>query len=228
MEENQTPAQSEVPAQAAPEVAQPQVNEGIQKRIDQLTARIHEKDSQVQELTNKLLELATRQQTPAAQPLPAAPEVDPLAEYGEQLDPVVAKAVKAAVGSISKKFETTLAQQQEFFAREMNAMQVQAVAGQYGDVVPQEVRAKAASIAKQYGTAPDIALKVAFGEHALEQAKKVRNVAGYVPPSTPIMTGAAPAPQTRQGPQRPANFDSLSPSQQIQWFETHGFDDPSL
>ena len=225
MENEQTPAQSEETpqVQAQPEPAA-NVNEGFQRRIDQLTAKLHEKDEALVEFQRKLLEQVTRPQ--AAAPVP---EADPLAEYGEQLDPIVAKAVKATTQALKQQFEQQMAAQQAAWSAEMNSLQVHNVAAQTGLDVPADVKAKAAQIAKQYRTAPDVALKLAYGEFAMEAAKKVKSVAGYTPPATPVMTGASPAPTPApKAGNRPANFEALSPAQQVAWFESAGLDDTPL
>jgi len=222
METEQTPAQSETPAQDAA----PAVNEGVQKRIDQLTAKIHERDAQIMEFQQKLLETAMR--TPPAAPVAPAVEIDPLAQFNGQLDDTVAKAVRAATEAVTKKFEGLLSQQQSTYASQMAELQVHSYVANLGVEVPQEVKARAAAIAKQHGTSPDVAFNLAYGEYALAQQKKVASVKGYTPPSTPVLTGGAPAPAPIKGPARPANFDQLDPIKQYEYLEANGFEDSEL
>lgn len=225
MDNEQTPAQSE---QQAQEPAQPQQpSDGVQRRIDQLTAKTYELMQQNTELQNKLLEMAVR---PQVQPAAPTPEVDPLAPYNGQLDETVGKAVRAATEALAKRFESQLGAQQQQFKFELNALRVPEVASSTGVEVPKEVVAKAMAIAKQYGTSPDVALQVAYGEFALSQAQRAKPVAGYQPPPTPVLTGGAPAPQPARGAPaaRPANFDQLDYNQQLAYYEKHGFDDPPI
>lgn len=226
MEENQPSAQAEQ-TQTPPEPpAAPAINEGIQKRIDELTARSRETERQNQELIARVLELSAKASAPA--PAAPQPEVDPLAQFGDRLDPTVQEAIRAAVGQTKAKYDNILAQQQTQFAAQLSEMQVYTQASQMGVEVPNEVKAKAAAIARQHGTSPDIALKLAYGEFALDQQKKTAGVRGYVPPNTPVMTSAAPAPTQSRGPARPAGFDDLDFRDQAKWLEANGFDDSPL
>lgn len=223
MENEQTPAQSENPVSATPAPEQ----DGFQKRIDQLTAKIHERDAQIMDFQQKLLEQAMRANAPVT---PAVPEVDPLAQFGGQLDDTVARAVKAATEATERRLKAMMEQQASLYQAEMASLQVHQAASQQGIEIPNEVRTKAAQIAKQHGTSPDIALKLAYGEYHMEQAKRVSGVKSYTPPNTPVLTNSAPPPAPRAGTPgaRPVNFDSLSLIQQAQWLEQNGFDDSPI
>lgn len=225
MEENQPSAQAE--QTQAPVESAPAINEGIQKRIDELTARNAESERQKNDLLARVLELSARQSAPAPVPAPV-PEVDPLAQYGDRLDPSVQEAIRAQAAAIKRQYDTIIAQQQQQFSAQLSEMQVYTQAAQSGVTIPEDVKAKAASIARQHGTSPDIALKLAYGEFAMEAQRKTAGVRGYVPPATPVMTGNAPAPQQRQGPARPAGFDDLDHRDQAKWLETNGFEDSPL
>lgn len=225
MEENQPSAQAE--QTQAPVEPAPAINEGIQKRIDELTARNAESERQKNDLLARVLELSARQSAPAAVPAPV-PEVDPLAQYGDRLDPSVQEAIRAQAAAIKRQYDGIIAAQQQQFSAQLSEMQVYTQAAQSGVTIPEDVKAKAASIARQHGTSPDIALKLAYGEFAMEAQRKTAGVRGYVPPATPVMTGNAPAPQQRQGPARPAGFDDLDHRDQAKWLETNGFEDSPL
>lgn len=223
MENEQTPAQSENPVPAAPAPE----NDGFQKRIDQLTAKIHERDAQIMEFQQKMLEQAMKANTPAA---PVVAEVDPLAQFNGQLDDTVSRAVKAATEAVERRLKAQMDAQAAAYAGEMAALQVHQSAAASGVEIPPEVRTKAAQVAKQYGASPDVALKLAYGEWHMEQAKRVSSVKGYTPPNTPVLTNSAPPPVPKAGTpgSRPANFDSLSLIQQAQWLEQNGFDDSPI
>ena len=225
MEENQPSAQAE--QTQAPVESAPAINEGIQKRIDELTARNAESERQKNDLLARVLELSARQSAPAPVPAPV-PEVDPLAQYGDRLDPSVQEAIRAQAAAIKRQYDGIIAAQQQQFSAQLSEMQVYTQAAQSGVTIPEDVKAKAASIARQHGTSPDIALKLAYGEFAMEAQRKTAGVRGYVPPATPVMTGNAPAPQQRQGPARPAGFDDLDHRDQAKWLETNGFEDSPL
>lgn len=225
MEENQPSAQAE--QTQAPVEQAPAINEGIQKRIDELTARNAESERQKNDLLARVLELSAKQSAPAPVPAPV-PEVDPLAQYGDRLDPSVQEAIRAQAAAIKRQYDAIIAQQQQQFSAQLSEMQVYTQAAQSGVTIPEDVKAKAASIARQHGTSPDIALKLAYGEFAMEAQRKTAGVRGYVPPATPVMTGNAPAPQQRQGPARPVGFDDLDHREQAKWLETNGFEDSPL
>ena len=225
MEENQPSAQAEQ-AQAPSQPEAPAVNEGIQKRIDQLVAERAESERQKNELLARVLELSAKQSAPT--PVAPVPEVDPLAQYGDRLDPSVQEAIRAQAAAIKRQYDGIIAAQQAQFSAQLSEMQVYTQAAQSGVQIPDEVKAKAAGIARQHGTSPDIALKLAYGEFALEAPRKTAGVRGYVPPTTPVMTSAAPAPQQSRGPARPAGFDDLDFRDQAKWLETNGFDDSPL
>lgn len=226
MDNEQMSAQSDqgdVQAQPQQQAAPAQdPNEGFQKRIDQLTAKIHERDQMLMDLQSKVLEATLRNQGPQPQ---AQPEPDPLAQFNGQLDETVARAVKAATEAVASKFQAQLAQQQQSFTVELNAMQVDQVAGMQGIDIPEKVRQQAKATVKQFRTSPEVALKLALGEYYMEKAKQVSGVAGYVPPSAPVLTQGAPVPAPVKQSARPANFDQLSPAQQVAWYESNGFDD---
>jgi hypothetical protein len=223
MENEQTPAQSENPVPAAPAPE----NDGFQKRIDQLTAKIHERDAQIMEFQQKMLEQAMKANTPAA---PVVAEVDPLAQFNGQLDDTVSRAVKAATEAVERRLKAQMDAQAAAYAGEMAALQVHQSAAASGVEIPPEVRTKAAQVAKQYGASPDVALKLAYGEWHMEQAKRVSAVKGYTPPNTPVLTNSAPPPAPKAGApgSRPANFESLSLIQQAQWLDQNGFDDSPI
>lgn len=225
MEENQPSAQAE--QTQAPAEPAPAINEGIQKRIDQLVAEKAEEQRQKNELLAKVLELSARPAAPAPAPAPV-PEVDPLAQFGERLDPSVQEAIRAQAAALKKQYDAILAQQQAQFTAQLSEMQVYQQAASSGVQIPDEVKSKAAAIARQHGTSPDIALKLAYGEFAMEAQKKTAGVRGYVPPATPVMTSAAPAPQQNRGPARPAGFDDLDYRDQAKWLEANGFEDSPL
>ena len=67
MEENQPSAQAEQ-AQTPSQPEAPAVNEGIQKRIDQLVAERAESERQKNELLARVLELSAKQSAPAPAP----------------------------------------------------------------------------------------------------------------------------------------------------------------
>lgn len=229
MENEQSSAQTEQtqnaeqPVQAQP----PAANEGVQKRIDQLVAERAESERQKNELLAKVLELSARQSAPAPAPAPV-PQVDPLAQFGDRLDPSVQEAIRAATGALKQQYDGILAQQAAQFSAQMNGMQVFQHAAQVGIDIPNDVKAKAAEIARQHGTSPEIALKLAYGEFAMDAQKKTASVRGYTPPATPVMTNAAPAPTQYRGPARPAGFDTLDPRDQAKWLETNGFEDDPI
>lgn len=225
MEENQSSAQTETTQESQPQAqAETPANDGIQKRFDQLTAQIHEERRAKDELLKQVMEMAARQAAPAQAPAPAP--VDPLASYTDKLDPIALEAVRAATAATQKQFQEEIARQQAQFAAQMSEMQIHTLAAQQQAKIPEEVRKEAVNIARKYGTAADVALKLAYGEFALKQHAKVAGVAGYQPPTTPVMTSAAPAPTqsaSRRAP--PADLDNLSPSEQLKWFEANGIDD---
>jgi hypothetical protein len=219
---------------------QPQQNEGIQTRINELTAKFRQAEEANQKLAQQLMEqqakyaAALEQQAFRAQaPAPQPPE-DPLAPFKDQIDPTVAQAVQAAVNATRKQMEAqfnSIIQQQ---AVEQSAYAVRAEVATLPNV-PKEVAQRAESLMRAWKSqglpiVPQDAINFALGEYHRGQLLKAAPVMGYnpnaqVPPS--VIPGQNPPPAAaRQS--LPANFDSLDYNQQNKILEQMGVGDQPL
>ena len=225
-------------AQATETTAESTQNEGLQARINELTARARQAEETAKESQRQLMEQASRmaEQALIAQqaqrPAPVAP-VDPLAQFKDQLDPVAMQAINAAIAETTRRMEAMYA---PMFAQQGAQIAQFAVQAEVQHVpnVPKEVAQRASQLAaswRQQGLnfpAGD-ALNFAMGEHYRNQLLKAAPVTGYNPaaqgaPST--VSGFNPPPaQTRQ---LPTNFDSLNRNQQNEILEKAGILDAPL
>lgn len=219
---------------------QPQQGEGIQSRINELTAKFRQAEEANQKLASQLMEQqakyaaaleaqAYRAQAPAPQP----PE-DPLAPYRDQIDPTVAQAVQAAVNATRKQMEqqfNAVLQQQ---AVEQSAYAVRAEIASLPNV-PTEVAQRAESLMRSWKSqglpiVPQDAINFALGEYHRGQLLKAAPVRGYNPNAQvapPVIPGGNPLPQAPRS-SLPANFDSLDYNQQNKLLEQMGVGDQPL
>ena len=221
---NQSSAQTE-------QFAQPQENEGIQARINELTAKFRQteealkaRDQQLMEQTAQMAQLAMQVRQPVA-PAPVAP-VDPLAQFKDQLDPVAHAAIQAAVAATQQRMEAQYAPMFAQQAAQIAGFAVQAEAATIPNL-PKSVVSRAAELAASWRAQginypPGDALNFALGEYQRGQLFKAAPVAGYNPAvHAPPMTQGfnPPPPQPRALPQ---NFDQLPSAQQNQILEQSG------
>lgn len=214
--------QNDAPAQAV-EGAGNEAN-GVQKRIDELIAKQRMEaearaaaEKQNVELAAQMAQMAIQMRQPVA---PVAAPVDPLAQFQEQVDPQVLKAIQAAQEATRRQMEAQYQQQMAAQAAQMAGYTVRAEAAAIPNL-PKEVVDRAAALATQWRQAgiqypPSDALNFALGEYQRGQLLKAAPVAGYNPGAQPpaITPGYAPAPPAPRGPALPANFDNLSRADQ--------------
>lgn len=196
-------------------------NAGFQARISELVAKQHDTERNYQhmlqeerrrndELLQKLLN------SPANAP-PQLPDMDPDEARRMQV------------------FMAPMLEQQRQMARQLQEMQmtqtVHQVAAQRGfgaDLAQEAAKLAAGWTQGGYsGWKPEDALVYAAGQRALNANAPARNAAGqFVPPA--IMGQNAPAPVSQPRATIPANFDDLSPDQQIAALEKLGVGDRPL
>ena len=200
-----------------------QVN-GIQKRIDELTARSYEKDATINQLQQSVTELVTRlaQQVPQQQ---AAPPTNPF-EGVDYSDPQsVQAAFTAAMGQMEQKFS----QQLGHVAGRAAQMEVANVAASFGVQNPAIVQRAQQLVAawkqRGYEFVPEDAVKFALGEAQAAGGQRQQ----YAPPN-PVMSGQNPGPPVpvNRTQALPANFDDLSVDDQLRILEARGAGDQSL
>jgi hypothetical protein len=214
---------AQVPAAEQPntEVQQTQQN-GIQKRIDELTAKSYEKDAQILKLTDLL------QQQVMAQAQKAQPQQTPANPF-DGVD-------YSDANSVTTAFQNALRLQEQKFAAQLAQVQVQAAGGEVMNEATQRgindprITIRAQQLAqswKQQGlpfVAGD-AITFALGEAAagaLPGGPVVRQPNGRFAPANSTLTSPNPPPPSAV-PQRqkelPPNFDSLDTDKQIAMLE---------
>lgn len=222
---------------------QTQEQSGIQKRINELVAQSRqaeeraaqiqaESQRQIAEMAAKMAEQSLLLQRQAS-PSPAA-QVDPLDALSETVDPNALKAIKAAFAMRDQQHQAQLAQFQRNSAIETAQYAIQAgLQGVQG--IPAEVAKEAQNLyvgwkANGLPYTPDDAINFALGAFNRKQLARAAPVAGYNPaqqPSLPVTPGGYVAPpQPRSA--LPANFDQLSPTQQLDLLDKLGVGDLPL
>jgi uncharacterized protein YdhG (YjbR/CyaY superfamily) len=231
--------QDQLSAQATPTSPENTENAGIQARINELTAARRQAEEQVKlqqqqliEQSAKMAEMALQQRTAQA-PAPQ-PQVDPLAQFKDQLDPVAMQAIQAAVAETQRRLE---AQYAPMFAQQASQIAGFAVQQEAAAIpnLPKEVGQRAAQLAAQWRQAglsfpPGDALNFALGEYQRGQLLKAAPVAGYNPAAQTIpavVPGYALPPQAPRTA-LPSNFDALPRQQQNDILEKSGLLDAPL
>lgn len=219
-------------------VADESQGNGVQKRIDELTAARRQAEEREKALQTQLMETTAQmaqlamQARQAQQPAPQAP-VDPLAQFKDALDPTVTQAIQAAVAETQRRMQ---AQYEPMFAQQAAQMAGYAVQAEAANIkgLPPEVTQRAAVLAADWrsrGIQLPVgdAINFALGEYQRGQLSKAAAVTGYDPrtqaPGT--IPGFTPPPQT-QVRALPQNFDQLNRSQQNAALEAAGILDAPL
>lgn len=211
-----------------PEAGQDAGNAGFQKRIDELTAARYEAEGRAKAIAEEAQRnqerLMAQFQALQAQQVQSQPQANPFAD----LDPTLAKALEA----ISAKQSAQIEALQRTIAAQASANAVEQAAGNVGTQDP-NVKRRAAELAAAWtregrqGWNPEDAVLYAEGE-ALRAARIAaqRDPLGRFQPAQ--FQGQAPRqnfqPQSAT-PALPSNFDSLSPSAQIEILKKRGVDD---
>lgn len=233
--QGQAPTDSETQQSAAGE-GQPdqEFKVGIQKRIDELTARFHQereasskKDEHILNLTQQLVAASTRQNERPA---------EPAIEVPEGMDPAQAAYFDKMFGKMQAQFQQQLTQVSAIAQRGEAASAASQLATKFGITDQSKVswiQERAASLAagwKQQGLpflpsdAADFATMEFFKSGGIPQAKGN----GTFMPSSHQPAGGNPppnlAPQT-QRPGLPNNFNSLRPEDQMSILQKRGIDD---
>lgn len=207
--------------------------EGIQKRINELTAKLYEQQARADAYAAQLAQQAALQ---VQQPQVATPQVDEVeaALSGlDQINPEVGQTMKAVLKSIQAKTEAQVKALQAQFQAQADVGKVTSVATQFGVQDPAIVRRAQELIASwrsnglQFGA--DDALRFAAGELALQPKQQPRQTDGRYAPVDAVMTspGAPPAPRSAKR-SLPNNFSSLSPEKQIELLDANGVGDIPL
>ena len=218
--------------------AEPQ-NEGVQARINELTAKMREQERQNAELQSKLMEQMAQsvqlaQQAQRAVAPPPAP-VDPLAQFKDTLDPTAMQAIQAAVAETQRRMEAMYAPRLAAQDAQLAAMAVHSEAAAIPNL-PKEVSSRAAQLAAQWRQAginypPGDALNFALGEYQRGQLVKAAPVVGYDPRNAMpqnVIPGYTPPPQTQAPRALPNNFEQLNRAQQNAALEAAGIADQPM
>lgn len=193
-------------------------NEGIQKRINELTAEKHEAMRELEAMRARenayLAEIAARAQAPVPT---QQVEVDP--EFKKQLDSYMAP--------FQRQLQDTLKQLQTAQA----LVAVRTGGSNLPDPVRQEAERITADYARKgYAIESEMAYKLAAGEVYLKQLAtqasqktQMQTFNGV----TSVISQQSPLPNTQTAPQRP-DLNAMSPGQRIAWFEANGIGDKPL
>jgi len=227
----------EQPSAQATETSQ--VGEGVQKRIDELTAARRQAEEALKareqaliEQSAKMAEMAMQLQQRQAAPAPVAVPEDPLVKFKDQLDPVAAQAIQAAVEATRRQMEAQFAPMIQQQAAQLAQMAVLNEASAIPNL-PKEVRDRAAERAAAWKAAglsfsPGDAITFALGEYQKGQLLKAAPVAGYAPSGIPTVTqGTIPTPPVQRSA-LPQNFDALPRQQQNALLEQSGLLDQPI
>lgn len=211
-DENNNQSGTNAQVQAGGEASQ-QPGDGIQRRIDELTAKLHQKDDTIQQLIQQqqamLAEQLARQQ--ANQP---QQDADPFAAVLPADASDETKQMFAKMGSFfAKQLDEKLKGIQTQLAVQSAASEVQQVAQKFGvsDAVAQRTQELMADWRRRgLPFNAEDAVRFAAGEMALQRPDPR---AGQV---VPVFRAPNPVPQTRPAAEQPlpANFDDLTIEQQ--------------
>lgn len=232
--------ETDQPSAQATGDANPQ-NEGLQARINELVAKQRQAEEIAAATQKQLIEQSAQMAQMALQArqpvVPAAPPPDPLAQFKDQLDPVAAQAIQAAIAETKRQMEAQYAPMFAQQAAQLAGFAVQAEAAAIPNL-PKEVKDRAAQLASNWRSQglnfpPGDALNFALGEYQRGQLLKAAPVAGYNPAAaaaaqqnvTPGFTPPTPAPRTTA---LPSNFENLSRSQQLAALDAAGVGDLPL
>lgn len=202
---------------------------GIQKRIDELTARFHAAEGKAQALEAAYAQVIAQQAQRSA-----APQVDEADAAMQQLEGQFGAEAGAAMRKTLAAFEAKLAKQigqtQAILQNQEAVRSIDSLVQDKGLKDPRVgTRAKeliAAWRSNGLQLSPQDAVTFAAGELAMNP-QQPRQVDGRYAPQDPVMTytGAPPAAVPRGQGRPPANFDSMSVDQQLQWFDANGVGD---
>jgi hypothetical protein len=204
-------------ADAQQPAAQPD-NAGIQKRIDELSASLHQKD----ETISKLTELVQQSVMQRMETKPA--EEDPLAQFQKLIPENASDETRASMttmlGQFAKLVDTKFQQVQKQVAISNVGSEVASIAQQYG--VSEAVAKRTQELLAQWReqgqpfNAHD-AVRFAAGEMALNTKVDPRAAQ-----QVPVFRAANPVPQTQVAPQnQPLNESFYDLSLEEQWQILH-------
>lgn len=202
--------QVEIPA-AAPAPAQ----DGYQKRIDELTQQLRERERQSNEAYRTIAELAARDAAQGQRQVVPQTPADPLATYRDKVAPEALEAITHMQVALEQKFARQYAQLEANFGVQQIATQASAVQG-----LPPQVIQHAQQLyqqARSQGLTPshDEAINFAIGDY-VRKGGKLGQVTAPVPQygnPNAVLPGQAPA--FRPATALPPNFDGLTRSQQL-------------
>lgn len=221
---------TDVPVEVAPQ--QNDVAQGIQKRFDELTAKLYEERGKSQALEAALAQRVTAE---AMRPTVQAPQVDEAeAAFSqvEQYNPELAAAVKRAFAAQKAATDASVRQIQVHLEQQAALQGVEQFAATAGVKDPKIVaRSKELMVAMKQRGIPlnnEDAVKFAMGEAALAP-KPARGNDGRYAPADALMTQAgSPAPVSTRSKSLPQNFNNLDAAQQFQLLDANGVGDLPL
>lgn len=210
---------------------QPQNNgtSGTQQRINELVAQRYQRDEMIAQQQATIAQLVATQ-TAKAEQVQVPDEVAQHMSQLEQYNPEVAKAMRAIQANMETKFQQQLRQTQNTMEVQGGTRELEQLGAQYR-ATPATVKRAQDLFAgwKQQGHAFPAAdaLRFAMGEAAMSPGQ-TRGNDGRFAPTEAVLRGGSLPPMQQQPPGRPANFENLSPDQQMQWLEASGIDNTTF
>lgn len=222
---NAPDVQSDDAGEETNEVAR-KIQEGTQKRIDELTAKQHEYERQLAAANERAAALTTQLLTRSNEP-----KEDPY----KDLDPTLRKFMEDQIGAVHASSQKTIAAMAARFEAQTLAQEARAIAAQAGgdETIQREAAEAVAGLRKQGiqangQDAADWALGKALREGRLKLNGNTAQPNGRKPVSTfsgnrgpDLSTSAAQKPL-------PENFDELDPDEQIKILEKRGVNNRPL
>lgn len=207
-------------------------NEGIEKRIAELTAQKYAELERANQLQKELIAASQREAEQARQlaqlhTQPRQAPVDPLAAYADKVAPEVLEALRAQAEQTKRQLESQFAQRQTALELETGVAQLRNAAFA-NKGIPPEVAQRAEQLFTGWRnagwtqpTAQD-ALHIALGQYHAGRPASAPAPQNFG--SAPdVVPGFAPAPRAQAArPSKPANFDSLGRAQQNAILEQTG------
>lgn len=204
-----------------------QQHTGIQARIDELTARAKQAETQNAELVQRMMEMSTQALQAKA---PVQAPVDPLAQHREALDPRLIEVLEAQKLQFERQLQARTDQLEIAMGKNQIHEQARAMPGLKPEVINKAVQLYEQSRANGMRPRPEEALFHVLGLEYAQQMRQVAPVAGI--PQTafnsyqPVQPHVQPAPTPSFS--LPANFDNLPLDQQLLLLEKAGVGDKPI
>lgn len=201
---------------------------GIQKRIDELTARFHEANARAEAMAQANAQLIAAQVQRQPQVAPVVDEAEAEMQKLEQYSPEVAQSIRKALAAVEARVSKQVGATQAVLRAQAASRDLEQLAQSKG-IKDSRVTARAQALLQDWQAkglqfnAAD-AMTFAAGEFSMNP-QQPRQVDGKFAPLDSVVTAQGTPPVPRPKTSKPQNFESLPVDQQIQWFEASGLGD---